>query len=373
MQMRLSNEAKKKILSINDFIDFTDEIIIKSNKYLNKWRSKFDLDTNITGTIIPDTGMFIYILPLIEEIKSYYNNDLCISAAMCKAAFDNNSSYKVKAYYCEGVIFKLESVWEYLFIILSEYLHTELVVGYDIKEDLINAKCHNIWFNKTVAGVEPEVTPVETSEKIQIIERLQKELKVFKIAQKNKSNTVYKTIKRKYCISDRIQAIFDLYKSPAVNEIVNLRNEIIHRRPLGAKFSMGKLSIAPGQAVCIDNKGWYDINKLPELIEENLKSVRMAIQILYELIFLNDVPNTLKNKDKIFYAYNIKCNKCLKASVIADMHVEEIKKNSSLSLICPWCKSEDISIDEKETVNEQFYFSNVIDYMKILSNHCDSK
>lgn len=43
---------------------------------------------------------------------------------------------------------------------------------------------------------------------------------------------------------------------------------------------MGKLSIAPGQAVCIDNKGWYDINKLPELIEENLKSVRMAIQIL---------------------------------------------------------------------------------------------
>lgn len=55
------------------------------------------------------------------------------------------------------------------------------------------------------------------------------------------------------------------------------------------------------------------------------------------------------------------------------MHVEEIKKNSSLSLICPWCKSKDISIHEKETVNERFYFSNVVDYMKILSNHWDSK
>lgn len=61
MKKRLANESKKSIFTFNDFINFTDEIINTTNTYLDKQRSKFDLDTGIVERISPDTGMLIYI------------------------------------------------------------------------------------------------------------------------------------------------------------------------------------------------------------------------------------------------------------------------------------------------------------------------
>ena len=369
IERKMGIEATNCISSIDNFTSFHEHAISEANKHLDIHRSRFEIMHGKVNRISPDTGMFLYILPLIEQLKNYYNDELCISAALCKAAFENDCSLKVRAYYCENVIFRLESIWEYLFITLSEYLHTDLVVGYDIKDEMIEAKCHDIRFVKHEdGGMKPIITPLEPKARENIKENLKRELKIFKISQKNRSNSVYRSIKRKYCINDRIQAIFDLYKSPPVNEIVNLRNEIIHRRPLGAKQSMGKLGFMPGQAVNINKNGWYDVNKLPELIDQNLDSVKSAIQILYELTFFNDVPNTIENKDKEFFVYNINCSDCLKPSVIADIHIEK-SKESDLPLICPWCKSEKINIHEQEKVNERFYYSNLNDYLKILISH----
>lgn len=355
----------KEFYNIGSFFQLHPDCYIKADKLLERYRCEFKIKPKNIN-IASDKGMMLYIFPLIDELKRYYNNELCISSSISKVVCENNNmDIREKAYHCENIIFRFEAAWEYLFIILSEFLQTNLIIGHDIKDDIMEAKCNYIEFIKHSSGYKIKTTSVDSEKRREIEDYLSSNLKIFKIAQKNKNNSVYKAIEENYCMNERMQTIFDIYKLAEVKKIVDLRNEIVHRRSLGARFSMGKGDILPGQVVSINNSGWYPLNDLPNLIEKNLVAIRDAIYILYEMIFYNDVPNTKVNKNIVFEVHKISCKNCNKNSVIDDFHVD-IGKKYGVGLICPRCSSEEIDILQKEKVNERFYFSLFLHYSKLL-------
>ncbi len=354
----------QKIYEISEFI-FDDKIKGNVKRLLKGFRDEFE--PNIFNEYsTTDKGMLLATIPLIEELKSYYNNDLCISVATSVAILkDTEFNLKTHAYYLENALMRINSSWEYLNIILNVFLHTELIVGTDSRDRIIEAKCHNIDFIKHKGGYKPIVTPLSDEVINEIKPILKKEYKLFKISPKSKNNKFYKIIKKMYSSNYNLETIRSLYTCNDVKDIIELRNEFVHRRPLGAKFSVAPIDFMPNQGISINQKGWYDFKDIDIKLEKNLSALRTAIQTLINIIFNNDVPNLKVNEDEKFYVYIVKCNKCEKELLINDCTVTVFEKNKQL-IICPYCKSDDTIIGEKMEVHDRFYYSNLIEYNEFI-------
>lgn len=356
-----------KIYNIDNFV-INNNIRKIINKRLLEYRSEFNRQMRNEG-IATDNGMLLYILPLFEELKYYYNNDLCISVAEC-ITISENASYdlRIHSYHYENAILRIARAWEYLSIILNEFLQTGLVAGYDIKNQLIEFACGEIEFKKEGKGYKIVTHSCSEDVRESIEKQMKKDKKVLQISQNNRNNSLLKTIKKKYAITDNIQCILDLYKCNEVKEIISLRNEILHRRPLSARFSLAKGDIFPGQCVDINPNGWCDIKKLPIIIEKSTYAIKEAIEILHMIIFYNEVPNSKKNKDVQFKCYEAKCNNCNSDMLINEIIVEIFNRSNNY-ILCPKCKSKDTIIKGKKVVNERYYFSNFKEYYNDIFNN----
>jgi len=350
-----------KLFDMNEFI--FDDVKKTLNENVENYRDKF-LPNHDEKNVTSDNGIWLMIVPLIEELKFYYNNDICLSIALSIAISEGDKfNLRTHSYYYENALIRIESAWEYLFIVLNEFLQTGLAVGVDVKEALIEAGCHKIDFVKHGNGYNIVATKLPDEVISEIKPELIKNNKLFGISQNNKSNSFLKEYKKKFTMNDRIKKILDTYKSDEVKQIIQLRNEVIHRRPLGAKFSLEPLEIMPGQCVGIKPTGWFDITKLPDLFEKNIYALKFAIQTLVDIIFNNDVPNSKVNGDKDFFVYKVKCMDCEKEILINDFTVEYFEKEN-LKLLCPFCSSKNTKVGNKQEVHDRYYFSNIMEYYR---------
>lgn len=363
-------EDTHKLYSADDFV-FNTIDIQEMSKLIEKLRTEFELDQS-DKKIAADFDMMMYVLPLFWELKHYYNNDFCIAVVQAIVASKKKSfDRRTKSFYFENAIIRIASIWEYLFIILNEFLQTGLIVGKDVKELLIDARCHNIEFIPNGKGYDIRYTPIDSEERKRVEPKLRKKFKLFKISSRKSSNLFLKTIKKQYAKKDRIQFICDLFNSDEAKTVINLRNEIVHRRPLSARFSLAPNELVPGVSVRMNPEGWYDYATLPQLLEKNLFVVRDAIKILYELIFYNDVPNSKENETKRFEALVVRCKPCNKEILINSLSTDYLIKIAH-PLICPTCKSDNTEIVNRMKVHERFFFSNFWNYSDFLIQYWES-
>lgn len=350
-----------RMFDVEEFI--FDDIKHKLNDKMDNYRDEF-LPNREEKNVTSDNGMWLMIVPLIEELKFYYNNDFCLSIALSIAISESDKfNLRTHSYYYENAIFRIESTWEYLFIILNEFLQTGLSVGIDVKEAKSEASCHKIDFVKHGYGYRVVATKLPDEIIAEAKSQLNKNNILFNISQNNKSNAFLKEYKKKFVMNDSMRKLFDIYKSDAVKKIIELRNEIIHRRPLGAKFSVEPSVLVPGQGVGIKPTGWFDITKLPDLLEKNIYALKFAIQTLVDIIFNNDVPNSKVNGDKIFFVYKVQCMNCDKELLINDFTVEYFEREN-LKLLCPFCSSKNTKVGNKQEVHDRYYFDNIMEYYR---------
>jgi len=359
-----------KVYAIDEFL-FNKKLKKELCKYLELYRCDFNIEKN-GEKIAGDKGMFMYTSPLFQELKYYYNNDVCIAISEC-IVISKKKQYDLRthSYYYENSIFRVARIWEYLFIILSEFLQTGLIVGFDIKEHLRETSCHNISFIKHENGYKVVTKPLSENLKAEALEQFKNEKKEFRISQYKKSNYLLKALNKNYDITDNIENLLDVYKCEEVKEIIRLRNEIIHRRPLAAKFSIGECDILPGQCLDIKPNGWYDISTLPNLLEKNLYATKEAIKILHKILFYNEVPNSKGKKDVKFECFEVKCNNC-KSELLINDTIVDIFMSKNKSIICPNCKSEDVSLNQKRIVNERYYSSNYKEYLDMIMEYWEN-
>ncbi|MBU5313480.1 hypothetical protein KQI38_15770 [Tissierella carlieri] len=360
-----------KLYEINEFV-FDADIKRNLKKQIKKYRDKFEPqfdESNITN----DTSMMLTMKPLIEELKFYYNNDLCLAVGTSLSiAKLNRFNLRTYSYYYENSLFRIACAWEYIFIVLNEFLQTGLVVGRDLKEWIEEVAYYKIDFVECYNGYKVITTrlPEETIDEIR--PRIKNKTKLFNISHKKDSNSFLKAYKKQFSKNDMFQQIIDTYKSEEVKEIFQLRHEVVHRRPLGAKFSIAPLDFILGQGVKCNPNGWSDIIRLPDLLEKNIYALKFAIQNLVNIIFNNDVPKSKGGKDITFYVYKVSCVKCEKIFLINELKADCFL-SKKLLLLCPFCGETDTQIGDRHEVHDRYYFSNIREYNEDLFKHWYSK
>lgn len=356
-----------KNFNINEFI-FDNEVKKNIEILLLKYRNEFHPKIFYKETTT-DFGMIMNCQPLIEELKYYFNNDLCISVATSMAITRNTDfNLRTHAYYLENAITRINNSWEYLFIILNQFYQTDLIVGKDIRTNMIYAKCNDIEFVKKGNGYKIKLIPLSKNRIEEIMPSLEREHKFFNISINKKKNVFTKMLKQQYTLNDRLQSLLDIYFSEETKEIIALRNEIVHRRSLGAKYSMAPLDLIPGQGVSINPQGWYSFKEINIKLEKNLVALRESIQQMINIIYSNEVPNLKSNENNTFIVFKVNCNNCLKTILINDITVKGLD-TIKVSVICPNCNSKNTQIGEEMEVSDRYYFSNLIEYNNFLFDY----
>lgn len=351
-----------RIYNIEAFI-FDDIIKETVLEHLSKFRDEFK-PRGTKNSYTMDNGVWLQAIPLLQELEYYYNNDICISAAT-SIAIIKNAKYNLRtfSFYYENALFRISNAWEYVHIILNQILGTDFIVGEDIRKSIINAKCHNIQFKRYKRGYRTEVKPLNADEKKAAMAIAEKENKLLKVSANLKKSTFHRFLKKKLAINERLQHIFDIFYSEDVNELIKLRNEAVHRRPLGAKYSVSPDNIFLGQCISIDPCGWYQYHDSEVLLEKNIYALRKVIGELLDIVFNNDLPNTKNNEGKHFYMQPVYCNDCKKRLVLPDVTVEYFQLHN-MNLLCPNCKTKNVSVldEEKSEVSDSFYFRHLHHY-----------
>jgi len=199
-----------KVYNIEEFI--FDGVIEKSLKdLLCQYRDEFKpCFTKELSTM--NNGVWIEAIPLLEELKYYYNNDICISIATSIAILRNAKfNLRTFSYYYESAISRIANAWDYLHIVLNLILESDFIVGKDVRERVINAKCHNVDFEKYNEGYRLVITPLSDEEKKITQTIAEKENKLLEISANKKKSKFHKFIKNKLAINERLQNIFDMY------------------------------------------------------------------------------------------------------------------------------------------------------------------
>lgn len=361
-----------KVYDIEEFI-FDDVIKETVLEHLSKFRDEFK-PHGTKNSYTMDNGVWLQAIPLLQELKYYYNNDICISAAT-SIAIIKNAKYNLRtfSFYYENALFRISNAWDYVHIILNQILGSDFIVGEDIRGKVINAKCHNIKFIKYKRGYRTVVKALNDDEKKAAMAIAEKENKLLIVSANQKKSKFHKFLKKELDINERLQHIFDIFYSDDVNEFIKLRNEVVHRRPLGAKYSVSPDNLFPGQCVSIDPSGWYQYHDSELLLEKNVYALRKVIGELLDLVFNNDLPNTKNNEGKHFYMKPVFCNDCKKTLVLPEVTVDYFRLHN-LNLLCPYCKTNNLSIldEEKSEVNDSFYLRHLLHYNEeVIYKHKD--
>lgn len=355
---------------INSYLIFGDSINSEIVSMAKQYRSDFKVD--MTNEKRPFRHEILFVLPLMDEIKQYFNNEISVSYAIFKVVSrQGNIGRRVKSYYAENSLIRLISIWDYLFQVLSSYLDTEMLADYQIRDKMLLSRSVDIDFVKQGEGYKVVAKPYTPEIKKKVKKEIIKGNPVIKITDINRDNTLLKFIKKKFVKNERINQLFDLYKSDSVMKLKEIRHQVIHRRSIGSTFSIDSIDVFfHAQGIDAKHEGWIKIDELEELFDKNIIIVREAVQILNNIIRFDDYPNTKENGLKKFTAKNIWCDSCKKDLLIAEGFYKFLV-GSNFLIYCPRCLTTKVEIKEDKEVNEPFYFSNFSGMIKIFNENID--
>ncbi|MCB2299863.1 hypothetical protein [Clostridium tagluense] len=355
--MKKSNE--EKLFSLKDYYVFDRKIMNKSEGYIKMFSKDFEKNININEHT--DVGMIsLIVFPMLKQLENYYNEEICISAGLVLSLLEaENINLRIKSYHAENLIFRLTSIWDYYYNIINEYLHLEIPADNIIKKRIINRHCVNVDFVKDGKIIKVVEKPLPIEEQ----KRIRKESRT-KIKTLNKIMLI-NTISHRFHLTERFKEIFSIMDSDCIEQLKHIRNQIVHRRALGAGISPDYDFL--GQSISINNKGWCDFNELSEIIKLNLNVITKEIQLIHEVIFFDERPNSIENKDKQYFVIKVKCKDCGKESILPEMKTIEEQK-----IPCPVCWKHEIEIIDKFKTNELNYGGRMNNHIKKFIEHLDN-
>ncbi|PHF65851.1 hypothetical protein [Priestia aryabhattai] len=354
-----------KSLSIANM--FPNNPTIQSN--LDALRSKYNFPSSIT----PKRQELIELIDILEELFNYFHNDILVSAATFETV-KLQPSYTIKTigYHAENTLSRIVSLWDYLFILLNEYLGTQLLASYQIRDKILKAEFIDFTFVKSDEGTyNALVKPINLSkiEKMLHIKKLSPSLKVFKLHKNNKNNNMYRAFKKEFQPTSKIDDLFALYKQHSESTCKEIRNEIIHQRSLGFAVSFsGNLMDLPIRrpVVNINRNGWKDFDELFSDVETNLNLLFQGLNKLYKILKDDDFPNALSLNGRVFTLRNYYCKNCSSTFSIPEELSEDILKKF---IVCPKCLShKQVKKQNTETTHERDYYDRLVGSLELISN-----
>ncbi|MGN7358521.1 hypothetical protein ACTHPF_13160 [Paenibacillus sp. SAF-054] len=332
-------EYEKNSLSYVTF-NWMDKIKIRRN--LKKYNF---IITNTVDTKYKSINL-MYGCTFLHDIKKYYNIDLALTASICNSLPLNRKTEKKICYHLENFYFRLIACWDYIFIALNEYLHTELISSWDIKQKIIEGNSTISFPSINEEGyIQILKLPLPEEERKDIEKKLNKELKV--LTPKNLKDAISK----KYEMTIHIKQIFELYDAEkALQQAKSIRNSIIHSDSLTKDFNFDVSDLFKSQV--ISSKNINDIASIIDLVLPNMEILKKAISLLNEMITLDIFPNRIENSSEEYFIQLVKCKECEKEYIYTADFVETLDHNP----YCLFCNSEkNTELIEKVKVSEPYY------------------
>lgn len=355
---------------LQEFI-FDDEIRDTTEIKIKKYRSDFAVKTD-KDYAVNDINAVLRWMPLFEELKYYYNNDVCIACAVCLSVMETNKyNLRTYAYYYESAVHRIEAVWEYVHILLGEILGLELVVGKDIYESNIKYRTGTWDFVKKDGSYNLIFKPYTGKKLEAAIEAAKKENILLNISSNRKKSIFHKNLKKKISINSNLGKIQELYFSEEACEMHRIRNEMVHRRPLGSKFTVGPFVIGPGQAICVNPEGWFSFKDKDILLEKNLYIIRDVLHTIQEIIYNHDLPNTKVNESEEYICVRCKCPSC-NGNIIVPKIVFDYFSERNLKVPCARCGKNGLILLEEFQVDDRFYYELIWQYNEAIAKHLDA-
>mgnify|MGYP000044391200 FL=1 len=345
---------------IEEFI-FDDCIKEQVKELIDRYRSDFRVNKD-SNFFVRDLTMEFRWIPLFEELKYFYNNDVCISCVICISIM-KSTKYNLRtfAYYYENAVHRIEETWEYVHILLAEILDLELFVGKDIRDANIKY-CSGTWdFSKSASGYKAIFHPYKGKQLKEANEAAEKDNVLLNISVNREKSVFHKVLRKKMSLNERIAKIIELYFSEEACEIHRIRNELVHRRSLGSRFSVGPCIIGSGQAININPNGWFEFRNKEVLIEKNLSIIREVLQTIQDIIFNHDLPNTKENENQEFFLASCVCPSC-KENVVIPREMYEYFKEKKLKVPCPCCGKNGLNTNGNVPVDDRLYYQNFWQY-----------
>jgi hypothetical protein len=355
----MSKLNEKRASKLNNYYSFDEAIIKKADEYISSFTKNFE-DNNIQINTSTDIGMnSIMVYPMLKQLEEYYNEEICISLGIVLSLLESNEEdLRIKSYHTENLLFRLISIWDYYYNIINQYLNLEIPVDNIVKKEMTKRYCTNIDFVKAGAITKVVQKPLQIEKQ----QEIRKECKYIRILGKD---VLINRMKKEFELTDRFEKIIKLMNSNEIKKLKNIRNQIIHRRTLGAKISIDSGWLG-GQAISIKNSGWIDFKELSKLIEKNVDITYQAIKILHEIIFLDEWPNSIKNKGIKFFKLKVKCVRCKEESIVPETQIKEPE-----GIVCTKCWKFGVEIIERIVTNEYNYENSFIKYIKGISENID--
>ena len=346
---------RKMNLQLNDYFVNNQNHKKKIENLMENYRNKFEIIKG-SNTLCGSGGMSEH--QLVVELINYFNNDICISAAIFNGINNYNDEYefKVIAYYADNISVKIISAWDYLFQILNQYLGTNLLGDYRTRDRIVAFLMNPPEFIKDGDDVKVNYKNLPQDKVNEIYARTIKEKRVLQVDKKNRQ--LKKSLKNMdLSITPDIQKIFELYREDDLEVLkAQVRNDIIHKRSLTFNISINSAELFPMVGISSAINGWYNFNDLSVLIEKNLLILTKGIQILNEIIFYDKYPNSKENEGKEFVVRNFKCNSCNKEQYVVKDLVEELKK-VGYKYTCINCGNEMVDTGEYKVNERSYYFT----------------
>lgn len=338
----------KSFSIINKYYKFSFFLKCQIIKKQKKYRLNLD-NTNYTRFT---SDRLLQAIPLLDELIRYYRVELTLFASVgIIIPVSKKNSIKQKFFHIENAIVRIVSTWEYIFIILNQYIDLGLVVSNHTKHRIIEGAGYTIVPVPDGMFIRMEKVPIHKEEGEEIKSKLKKELKVIT------PERLIQFVKDTYQINQQLENIFDLYNSKLVDKLKVQRNQFVHTGTLGAntKIEYSEMFNQQGLFVNIEK---YDIEYIEKLVDENMEILKKAIKELCELIYKDLFPNRIENKDKVYKLQLIKCNECSSGEYIPFDLLEKFKEYS----LCLNCTSNDLVFLDTFIVNEIVYSEAVRNY-----------
>ncbi len=353
----------KKNFSFEDLFCFNYLVKSKIKGQVGRYLIDFHNDNEKSDGFISMQCLYAY--PLVKQLLTYYNNELAMCAAVSKVICNSNKkTKKVKAFHLENTLTRIISIWDYIFVVLNEYLQLELIADQQLKEQIIEESIvykMPIYYEDGIFSLNR--IPMDEEKQKEIRKKLSKELKVIS------PKILFETINSKYAKCKSIDDIFQLYNEDCIKQLKKIRNQVVHRSTLGADFDLVISDTFNAQALSSDIWTDEDFSEFTILIDNNMKIVGLALTQLYNFIRFDYFPNRIENKEKEYYLYYVKCKKCNEINYFP----EEIMKISSEGLMCTKCSSFDITVQRKVKVNEPVYEMKLINYIDKLKERIEKE
>lgn len=361
LEVYMFSQRAKKNKSLLEAKDY----FVLSRKELNivqkvTERSRRNFGESLKDADKTDIGLIACIVyVLLKQLEDYYNNDICMSTSIATILLKKKQLRKeVKAYFAENAIFRLITFWDYYYLVINEYLQLGFVADNQVRQSLIQKACMATQFVRTDKGYSLVQVPLKPEKQSEI----KRDLKITVLSKEK----LKRKLTRDFALTERFVGIIKLMDSDCIEDLKTIRHQVIHRRSLGAGFSVD-VDMIFGQTLQSKPGGWTDFNNLSKIIEENLRTVGNALEVLHQVIQLDERPNSKGNENIEYFVYHTVCEKCGNENILPG----SIFSNPDI-VLCQSCWSRGLKILQKIKSNEINHGERMFHYLQDFQKHVDS-